>query len=84
MVFSVCHIRGKMRKKVWVAAGDIVLLGLRDYQESKADVILKYTADEARNLKVFKEIPDSAKINEGAINDEDDIEDECAFTFDEI
>lgn len=27
-----CHIRGKMRKKVWVNVGDIVLLGLREYQ----------------------------------------------------
>ena len=29
------HIRGKMRKKVWVSAGDIVLCGLRDYQDEK-------------------------------------------------
>ena len=27
-----CHIRGKMRKKVWVGVGDIVLVGLRDFQ----------------------------------------------------
>lgn len=47
-----CHIRGKMRKKVWVASGDVVLVGLRDYQDEKADVIMKYTADEARVLKV--------------------------------
>mmetsp|Transcript_9710 Transcript_9710/g.11654 ORF Transcript_9710/g.11654 Transcript_9710/m.11654 type:complete len:203 (-) Transcript_9710:63-671(-) len=80
-----CHIRGKMRKKVWVACGDIILVGLRDYQDSKADVILKYNPDEARNLKAYKEIPDSAKINEGAVNEDDDAaEDECAFTFDEI
>ncbi|KAG8068558.1 hypothetical protein GUJ93_ZPchr0005g15240 [Zizania palustris] len=30
-----------MHKKVWIAAGDIVLVGLRDYQDDKADVILK-------------------------------------------
>ena len=30
------HIRGKMRKKVWVSAGDIVLVGLREYQDDKA------------------------------------------------
>ena len=28
--------RGKMRKKVWVSAGDIVLVGLREYQDDKA------------------------------------------------
>ncbi|CAI9293017.1 unnamed protein product [Lactuca saligna] len=35
-----CHIRGKMHKKVWIAAGDIILVGLRDYQDDKADVSL--------------------------------------------
>eukprot|EP00955_Chlamydomonas_euryale_P083468 363864-Chlamydomonas_euryale.AAC.16 len=59
-----CHIRGKMRKKVWVATGDIVLLGLRDYQDEKADVILKYTADEARVLKQYGELPENIRIND--------------------
>ena len=27
-----CHIRGKLRKKVWINQSDIVLIGLRDYQ----------------------------------------------------
>lgn len=36
-----CHIRGKFRKRVWINQGDIVLLGLREYQDGKADVILK-------------------------------------------
>lgn len=84
-VKRLCHIRGKMRKKVWVAAGDIVLVGLRDFQDSKADVILKYNADESRNLKAYKEIPDNAKINEGAVGVADEeAEDDCAFSFDEI
>jgi initiation factor 1A len=56
-----CHIRGKMRKKVWVNQGDIILIGLRDFQDSKADVILKYTSDEARRLKAQGELPDSVR-----------------------
>lgn len=40
-VKRLCHIRGKMRKKVWVNTGDVVLVGLREYQDEKADVILK-------------------------------------------
>ena len=60
-----CHIRGKMHKKVWIAAGDIVLVGLRDYQDDKADVILKYMNDEARLLKAYGEIPDNVRLNEG-------------------
>ena len=31
-VKRLCHIRGKLRKKVWINHSDIVLLGLRDYQ----------------------------------------------------
>merc|ERR1719433_1396021 len=63
-VKRLCHIRGKLRKKVWINQSDIVLIGLRDYQDAKADVILKYSAHEARNLKSYGEFPDSVKINE--------------------
>lgn len=60
-----CHIRGKMRKKVWINQGDIVLVSLRDFQDDQADVIVKYTPDEARALKSQGELPESARINEG-------------------
>ncbi|KYQ90928.1 eukaryotic translation initiation factor 1A [Tieghemostelium lacteum] len=59
-----CHISGRLRKKEWINAGDIILLQLRDYQEDKADVILRYTVDEARNLKNYGELPDTIRINE--------------------
>ncbi|CEP02373.1 Eukaryotic translation initiation factor 4C [Plasmodiophora brassicae] len=78
-----CHIRGKMRKRVWITQGDIVLLGLRDYQDEKADCILKYSADEARALKAMGELPDNARINETAVMGSDE-EEECNFVFDEI
>uniref|UniRef100_A0AAY4DNM4 S1-like domain-containing protein n=1 Tax=Denticeps clupeoides TaxID=299321 RepID=A0AAY4DNM4_9TELE len=32
--------------------------------DNKADVILKYNADEARSLKAYGELPEHAKINE--------------------
>ncbi|XP_042782530.1 eukaryotic translation initiation factor 1A, X-chromosomal isoform X2 [Panthera leo] len=63
-VKRLCHIRGKLRKKVWINTSDIILVGLRDYQDNKADVILKYNADEARSLKAYGELPEHAKINE--------------------
>jgi translation initiation factor 1A len=34
-VNRLCHIRGKLRKRVWIGVGDIVLLGLRDFQDQK-------------------------------------------------
>ncbi|GMR48197.1 hypothetical protein PMAYCL1PPCAC_18392 [Pristionchus mayeri] len=72
-----CHIRGKLRKKVWINTGDIILVGLRDYQDEKADVILKYNPDEARLLKQYNELPDNAKLNEGG---EEQEEGEVEFT----
>ena len=77
-----CHIRGKMRKKVWVNQGDIILVSLRDFQDGKADVILKYTTEEARRLKTMNELPDNAKINEtDTLGPE---EEDCAFDFEDI
>ncbi|XP_075914502.1 LOW QUALITY PROTEIN: eukaryotic translation initiation factor 1A, X-chromosomal-like [Petromyzon marinus] len=63
-VKRLCHIRGKLRKKVWITRLTLSLWGLRDYQDTKADVILKYNADEARSLKAYGELPEHAKINE--------------------
>ena len=57
-------IRGTMRRRVWINAGDIVLIGLRDFEEDKADIIHKYTTDEARQLQAFGELPATAKINQ--------------------
>lgn len=63
---------------MWINQGDIVLLSLRDFQDDKADVIVKYTSDEARNLKAYGELPETAKINEtdnfGPEADEGEIE----------
>eukprot|EP00127_Corallochytrium_limacisporum_P001860 Clim_evm15s88 gene=Clim_evmTU15s88 len=77
-----CHIRGKLRKKVWINQGDIILVGLRDFQDEKADVILKYNADEARNLKSYGELPANAKINETDLIGEDDADQEVVFDYD--
>eukprot|EP01065_Artemidia_motanka_P030458 TRINITY_DN3648_c0_g1_i1.p1 TRINITY_DN3648_c0_g1~~TRINITY_DN3648_c0_g1_i1.p1 ORF type:complete len:204 (+),score=105.50 TRINITY_DN3648_c0_g1_i1:119-730(+) len=57
-------IRGKLRKKQWMRAQDIILVGIRDFQDGKCDVIGKYNQDEARQLIKMKEIPDTCKINE--------------------
>uniref|UniRef100_A0A0G4GS40 Eukaryotic translation initiation factor 4C n=1 Tax=Chromera velia CCMP2878 TaxID=1169474 RepID=A0A0G4GS40_9ALVE len=63
-VKRLCHIRGKMRKKVWVNNGDIVLVSKRDFQDEKGDVIMKYSVDEARQLKNAGELPENTRINE--------------------
>ncbi|KAL4470164.1 hypothetical protein ABPG72_009089 [Tetrahymena utriculariae] len=49
-------LRGRLRYKVYVNEGDIVLVGLRDYQDNKCDIILKYHKEEIRQLWQLKEI----------------------------
>ena len=74
-----CHIRGKMRKKVWVNQGDIVLVSLRDFQDEKGDIIIKYQPDEARNLKTYGELPDNFKINDFGGEEGSDSDDNVEF-----
>merc|ERR1711923_641744 len=78
-VKRLCHIRGKLRKKVWINQSDIILVGLRDYQDARADVILKYSPEEARNLKSYGEFPETVKINETVSFGEEGIDDDIEF-----
>ena len=78
------QIRGQMRKKVWIVAGDIILLSLREFQDGRADVIHKYTPDEARNLKTYGELKSDVQIQEGAGGgDEGSDDDEGGVEFEE-
>ena len=47
----------------WRPFSDIILVGLRDYQDQKADVIMKYNSDEARRLKNMGHLPDSVNVS---------------------
>ncbi len=67
--------------------GDIVLVGLREFEQEKCDVIHKYTTDEARSLQAYGELPATAKINQTAIDmamDDGDDDDDVGFDFDEV
>ena len=43
-------IRGKMRKRVWLSSGNIVLVSLREFQSEKVDIIHKYKDEHVRKL----------------------------------
>ena len=45
-----CTIRGKLRNRVWMNAGDLILVSLRDFGDDKADVIHKYYPEEGYEL----------------------------------
>jgi translation initiation factor 1A len=62
--------------------GDIILLSLREYQDEKGDVLMKYSADEARSLKAYGELPENAKINETDTYG-DEAHEGIGFEFDE-
>jgi len=74
-VVRLAVIRGAMRKKVWIKLGEWVLVGLREYQDNKCDIIAKYSDEDVRNLKAYGEIP--------TVEEQKD-EDDTPFDFDDI
>ena len=66
------HIRGKMRKRAWMAVGDIVLVSPRSFQDDVCDIILKYTSNEAHILRNKQQLPDSIDINKTDLVVDDD------------
>lgn len=47
-----CRIPGKMKKRIWIREGDVVLVKPWDFQsDEKADVIWRYTRTEANYLE---------------------------------
>ncbi len=46
-------VRGKMRKRAWVRAGDWVLCSTREFQEGKVDIIHVYRDDDLKVLRRF-------------------------------
>ena len=50
-------IRGKMRKRVFVNLGDIVLVTERDFDSKKVDIIEKYQASQMGYLKRYVDLP---------------------------
>lgn len=73
----VCRIRGKMRKRVYIKVGDVVLIAMRDDTSGeKGDIFHKYNADEIRILKREGELVDMdvGDINEVESKEETGIE----------
>ena len=41
-ITRLCRIRGKMKRKMWIRANDIVLLAPWDFNDKKAYILLRY------------------------------------------
>jgi translation initiation factor 1A len=47
-----CRIRGKMKRRVWIREGDIVIVAPWDFQtDERADVVWRYTHAQADTLR---------------------------------
>ncbi len=47
-----CRIRGKMKRRVWIREGDIVIVSPWDFQtETRGDVTWRYTHSQADTLR---------------------------------
>jgi len=47
-----CRIRGKMKRRVWIREGDVVLVSPWDFQSDKrGDIIWRYTRSQADLLR---------------------------------
>jgi translation initiation factor 1A len=47
-----CRIRGKMKRRVWIREGDVVLVSPWDFQSDKrGDVVWRYTRAQAEMLR---------------------------------
>tara|TARA_B110000977_G_C10820647_1_gene394063 strand:+ start:305 stop:502 length:198 start_codon:yes stop_codon:yes gene_type:complete len=49
-VKRIATIRGKLRNRVWMNAGDIIMVSLREFGDDKGDVIHKFYPEEASEL----------------------------------
>jgi len=49
-VERLCRIPGKMKKRVWMRIGDVVLVAPWDFQPTKGDILHRYSTDELKEL----------------------------------
>ncbi len=83
-VERICHIRGTLRKKVWIVKDDIILVSLRDFQDKKADILVKYCEQEVRQLRSMGEISTIDKVKNSVEEADDQVSGDNGFDFDAI
>lgn len=59
------RIPGKMRKRIWLREGDVVLVAPWEFQDKKCDIIYKYNNDDLK--KLFEEKIISKEIIENLL-----------------
>lgn len=84
-VERMCKIRGSMRRREWVHPGDAVLVALRDFQDTKADLVYRYQDAEVQRLKrMGEEVVVGVPAQDREAQAEDYIEQYIEFEDDEV
>ncbi len=56
------RIRGKMKRRMWIRAGDLLIVKPWDIQDDKCDVRYRYTRTQAIHLSKRKLVPETIDI----------------------
>ncbi|MCK4445330.1 MAG: translation initiation factor eIF-1A [Thermoplasmata archaeon] len=56
------RIPGKLKKRMWIREGDLVVVKPWDFQKEKADIVYRYTKTQSSYLKRKRMIPHSIDV----------------------
>lgn len=56
------RIPGKLKKRMWIREGDLLIIRPWEFQEDKADILFRYTRTQAVNLARRRIIPEVINI----------------------
>ncbi|MFA7185425.1 MAG: translation initiation factor eIF-1A [Victivallales bacterium] len=56
------RIPGKIKKRMWIREGDLLIVSVWDFQPDKCDIKFRYTRTQAINLSKRNKVPKSIDI----------------------
>jgi translation initiation factor 1A len=82
------RVRGNMRRREWIRVGDMVLVGLRSFQEDKVDIVFKYTPAEVAQVQQYDPFFARLSMSNGGrpegLMDEEDCGNDVLFADDDF